>query len=240
MARTPANKTSGRRDREQDILAAARALFREKSFDSTNIAEIAARAGTATGTVYLYAEDKTDLLHKVLIGFVEQLTEELERQLTLIHDPLERVRYVIGRHLETLLAEPELCALFVREVHASGRTGSRLMQSLKQHYSAVLTRVLDEAMGAGVLRGDIPLGVARSVVFGGLEQLTLKTWTGKAPIDVASGTDGLMRLLKAPEPQPSALPAAMAAVLGRLEAVADRLENKAPSGESNNLEEQDE
>ncbi len=227
MSDATASKNSGRRDRERAIVAAARALFREKSFDATGIAEVAARAGMATGTVYLYAEDKADLLHKVLIDFVTELTEELERQLGFIRDPIERVRFVIGRHLATLLAEPELCALFVREVHAGAREGSQIVQSLKQRYSAILTSVLDEAMSAGVLRNDVPLGVARAVVFGGLEQLTLKTWTGKAPIDVASGTDGLMRLLEAPRAEAQqALIASVTAAVARIEGVADRMEQE--------------
>mgnify|MGYP001170045299 CR=1 FL=1 len=196
MPPASASRTTARRDREREIVRAARELFREKSFDATSIAEVAARAGAATGTVYLYAQDKTDLLHRVLVDFVTGLTDEIEGQLAFLRDPLERVRFVVGRHLATLLAEPELCALFVREVHAGGRAGSQIVQKLKHRYSSILTSVLDEAMTAGVLRSDIPLGVARAVVFGGLEQLTLKTWTGKAPIDVSSGTDGLMRLLE--------------------------------------------
>lgn len=214
-----------RRDREQQIIAAARALFREKRFEGTNISDIAAWAGTATGTVYLYAEDKTHLLHMVLSEFVEELITDLESKLSTRTDPIDRVRFVIEKHLETLLAEPELCALFVREVHTCGRGGAQLIHTLKHRYSSVLTKVLDEAMTAGAIRTDIPLGVARSVIFGGLEQLTLKTWTGRAPIDIQSATDGLMRILM---PAGSAPPQALAVdlVLKRLEAVADRLEKR--------------
>ncbi len=241
MAREPAANNGRRQDREPQILAAARKLFRERSFDGTNISDIAAKAGTATGTVYLYAEDKTHLLHQVLAAFVEDLTQELEEGLTHLHDPLERVRYVVGKHLETLLAEPELCALFVREVHMGGRSGSRLMQSLKQRYSSVLTKVLDEAMSAGSIRADIPLGVARSVVFGGLEQLTLKTWTGRAPVDLRSGTEGLMRVLlphsAANEP---AAPQTIDVALKRLEAIADRMERSLPDDKKKRAEETDE
>jgi len=216
-------RSSAKKDRERDIVAAARALFREKSYDATSIAEVAARAGMATGTVYLYAEDKADLLHKVLIDFVTELTNELETHLGFLRDPLERVRFVVGRHLATMLAEPELCALFVREVHVGGREGPHIVQKLKQRYSAVLTAVLDEAMTAGVLRRDVPLGVARAVIFGALEQLTLKTWTGKAPIDVASGTDGLMRLLEIPKAEPQGLIDSVRSAVDRLEGIADTI-----------------
>ncbi len=227
MARAATQKGAKRRDREQDILSAARDLFRERSFDGTNIADIAARAGTAIGTVYLCARDKSDLLHKVLADFVEQLTQEIERDLSAIADPLARVRYVVSKHLRTLLSEPELCALFVREVHAAGREGSPMVQSLKQRYAAVLSRVLDEAMTAGVLRDDVPLAVARSVVFGGLEHMTLKTWTGRVPLEVEAATDGLLRMLvRPPEMQRETLPNAMEEAIKRLEAVTAQLARK--------------
>lgn len=234
MASGNITRLNGKREREREIIAAARALFREKSFEATSMAEVAARAGTATGTVYLYARDKNDLLLRVLTEFVTELTEDLEAQLAHLRDPRERVRFVIGRHLATLLAEPELCALFVREVHVGGRTGAPDVQRLKQRYSAVLTSVLDEAMGAGVLRNDIPLAVARSVVFGGLEQLTLKTWTGRMPVDAAAGTDGLLRLLEPPAPAQPALAEALQAALDRVERLAGRMEEGGGPGTAEN------
>lgn len=45
-------------NRRADILAAARATFLERGFIQTRIADIAARAGIAPGTVYLYFASK--------------------------------------------------------------------------------------------------------------------------------------------------------------------------------------
>ncbi len=49
-------------EKEQRILDAAQTLFKEKGFEATTTKEVSERADIATGTLFLYAKDKTDLL----------------------------------------------------------------------------------------------------------------------------------------------------------------------------------
>lgn len=49
-------------EKERRILGAAQALFKEKGFEATTTKEVSERADIATGTLFLYAKDKTDLL----------------------------------------------------------------------------------------------------------------------------------------------------------------------------------
>jgi AcrR family transcriptional regulator len=49
-------------ERRREILAAATRLFRERGFDPTTVQAIAAEAGVAAGTVYLYFPSKDALL----------------------------------------------------------------------------------------------------------------------------------------------------------------------------------
>ncbi len=50
----------------QDLLIAAEALFAEKSYHEAGVAEIAARAGLATGSFYRHFDSKKDILLAVL------------------------------------------------------------------------------------------------------------------------------------------------------------------------------
>jgi len=102
MTRTaslPARKKSsdvprvGRRERNKQeklnrILVAARALFRAKGFEGTTTQEIAEAADIGSGTLFLYAKSKEDLLVMV---FKDEMTDVLERTFaTLPQDkPLE-------------------------------------------------------------------------------------------------------------------------------------------------------
>ena len=55
-------RESNKLQKRRRILSAARAVFTESGYDGANIREIAKRAGVATGTIFLYAPDKRELL----------------------------------------------------------------------------------------------------------------------------------------------------------------------------------
>lgn len=58
-----------------DLLPAAEALFAEKSYHNTTVADIATRAGLATGSVYRYFESKRD----ILVAVVRAINEDVRR-----------------------------------------------------------------------------------------------------------------------------------------------------------------
>jgi AcrR family transcriptional regulator len=66
------NKT----ERRRRVLEAARAVFLEHGYEDATTREIAARAGVAVGTVFVYARDKRDLLMTIVNDDLEAVTEE--------------------------------------------------------------------------------------------------------------------------------------------------------------------
>lgn len=54
--------------KKESILAAARELFATKGYEDTTIAEIARAAGVAVGTVYLYFQNKHEILVEVCLA----------------------------------------------------------------------------------------------------------------------------------------------------------------------------
>jgi AcrR family transcriptional regulator len=71
----------GKREKRRRIQSAAQAVFAEKGFAAATTREIAARAEVATGTIFLYARDKHDLLMMIVN---DALDEMIERALTTI------------------------------------------------------------------------------------------------------------------------------------------------------------
>ena len=55
-----------KQDRPAELLAAALELFVERGFAGTRLDDVAARAGVSKGTLYLYFENKEDLLKEVV------------------------------------------------------------------------------------------------------------------------------------------------------------------------------
>ncbi len=63
------------RDKRQAILSAARELFATQGYEETTIAEIARAAGMAVGTVYLYFQNKHDILIDVCLALKAEVAQ---------------------------------------------------------------------------------------------------------------------------------------------------------------------
>lgn len=61
--------------RRQEILDAALSVFAERGFEAARLDDIAARAGVAKGTLYLYFADKEKLFEEVVRGAIKPVIE---------------------------------------------------------------------------------------------------------------------------------------------------------------------
>src|SRR4051812_33762903 len=67
--------------RRSTILEAACCAFARSGYESTTVDSIAAEAGIAKGTVYLYYKSKSEIYHAALSHNLQQLQAETERVL---------------------------------------------------------------------------------------------------------------------------------------------------------------
>jgi len=72
----PSLRERKKTERRRRVLEAARAVFKEYGYENATTREIAARAGVAVGTVFVYARDKRDLLMTIVNDDLEAVTEE--------------------------------------------------------------------------------------------------------------------------------------------------------------------
>jgi AcrR family transcriptional regulator len=66
------------RDKRQAILTAARELFASQGYEETTIAQIARAAGVAVGTVYLYFQNKHDILVDVCLALNAEVAQVIQ------------------------------------------------------------------------------------------------------------------------------------------------------------------
>ena len=73
--RSLASSSRGRRTRDK-VLESAIVVFGERGFKASTVLDIANHAGTASGTVYQYFEDKNDLFRCLLQDLTDRLYQE--------------------------------------------------------------------------------------------------------------------------------------------------------------------
>ena len=84
------------------IIDSAFALFRDQGYATTTQAQIAARAGVAASSLYVYFDSKLDILFAVYRPWLMQRFDELETRMTDISQPrkrLETILYAIWRDI---------------------------------------------------------------------------------------------------------------------------------------------
>ncbi|MCD6675443.1 MAG: TetR/AcrR family transcriptional regulator [Burkholderiaceae bacterium] len=155
--------------RRDEILAAAREVFLERSFENASVAEIAARAGCVEGTIYTYFRSKRELLDSLLVAFYDRLIADVEAGFDAIVDTRARLSYLIARHLQVAIDDPAFARLIVRESRGHRPYFGSQLHALNRRYGQFLMRTLRDGIERGELRGDLDAALARDLVFGGLE-----------------------------------------------------------------------
>lgn len=169
--------------RRAEILAAAREVFSDKPFEAASVSEIARRAGCVEGTLYTYFLNKRDLFDSVLADFYDHLIADIEPRFDAIADTQARLCFLVARHLRIALDDPAVGRLIAREVRGQGGYFGSKLHTLNRRYSRFLLTTLADGVARGELRADLDAGLARDLLFGGLEHVVMNQLDRRKPFD---------------------------------------------------------
>ena len=163
-------------DKRERILRAAVKVFARKGFYAARVSEIAKAAGVADGTIYLYFENKDDVLVSLFDDRLTRLIAVLEKEIAAEGLTFEqRFRRVIELQLGLLDGQRELAEVVTVNLRQSTRLLKQYATPLFTRYLDVMAHLIMEGQQSGVVRADVqPRVVARSL-WGALDALAL-TW----------------------------------------------------------------
>jgi len=192
----PAYSRLPRERRVADIMAAARAVFDEKGYAAASVAEIAERAGVVEGSVYRYFEHKRALLIAVVERWYGELLSDFDDQLEVITGTWNRLRYLVWKHLSTIEKQPMLVRLVFEELRSGPEYRTTRVFEVNRRYTRRTTDVLEEGIARGEIRRDIPLRVARDMIFGGVEHHTWAFVRGEGTFSPVAAADAIIDVLR--------------------------------------------
>ena len=148
--------------RRSEILASATELFRTRGYEVTTVQAIAASAGVAAGTVYLYFPSKEAILVALQedfeAGLLERFAEIADAVLTEEDASGEIVSYqeAIERLIDGIVAfgleQRAVCEVMARHVNRAGLASEDPMAGL----SELLSRVIREGVRLGYIETADP------------------------------------------------------------------------------------
>jgi AcrR family transcriptional regulator len=139
--------------RTGEILAAARKLLEQRGPETMTMEEIAAAAGVAKGTLYLYFQSKDDLILALITQVGENIIQDVEASLMAPGTPPEKLNRMVSVLLEYLNRERLLFPIYARELLRGERESSegfwRPYQELEEKFVTLVTRLFAEGIAAG-------------------------------------------------------------------------------------------
>ncbi|MCA9635576.1 MAG: TetR/AcrR family transcriptional regulator [Myxococcales bacterium] len=139
------------------ILSAASEVFGRLGFHDAKMADIAAEAGVAAGTLYNYFSSKEEVFASILERGQEQLFGALAEVVARGGDPLDRLQEVLRTLYGFLERSGPFFAVYLRQGGLAEWTRQRLRESEDRTFHrnlALMEGLLREACEAGLLRGD--------------------------------------------------------------------------------------
>ena len=175
MTRAERKKKGASAEKRERILQAAISVFASKGFYDTRVSEIAKAAGVADGTIYLYFENKDDVLISIFEDRMGQLLELLGA-IASSDRPIEaKIRKVVGMQLGLLEDRPDLAEVITVNLRQSSRLLKQYAAPLFTRYLEVVAGIIASGQREGVFRGDLSPRVAARALWGALDGLAL-TW----------------------------------------------------------------
>jgi AcrR family transcriptional regulator len=192
-----ASARKSREERRIELLACARQVFADKGYHGATVDDIAAKAGVARGTFYLYFDDRRAVFEALVDEFFVRLTAQIRSiELDSSEPPLTQLRNNLHRLVSLALAEPEMMKLLLHDAAGLDPELDDKLATFYQAMSTFLEESLDEGQRIGLVRaGDKPVMVALGI--GGLKEILLRAVTGKLPADADVLVEEIMRFFEA-------------------------------------------
>jgi AcrR family transcriptional regulator len=182
--------------RVREILTAAREVFSEQGYEKTTTLEIARQLGISEATIFSYFKSKRDLCMQVIKGWYDEISLVLEQEVPGIAGVRAQLRFVVRKHLITLMQEGTgMCKLVLGEGRSMDDEFAGLMAELKRRYTAPLMKVLAVAQRSGEVRADMPLPLLRDMVYGSMEHVLWDYMVNKTKPEIETTAAQLTEML---------------------------------------------
>ncbi len=169
-------RTRGRRrgDKRAQIIEAAIEVFAQKGFQHARISDIARQAGVADGTIYIYFDNKDDILLSLFEDKISEMLNALDEQLEGIDDPFDRIRTFSRFHFQQVKENPRLAEVLQVELRLSSKFLKEYRPIKLWAYIGRLQEALHSAKLMGMVRDEVDPFVGMWSFFGAIDELAMQ------------------------------------------------------------------
>jgi TetR/AcrR family fatty acid metabolism transcriptional regulator len=157
-------------DKHRKIIQAAIHVFAKKGFFNARISDIAKAAQVADGTIYLYFNNKYDILTSLFEEEIANLIQQVTIATQTITDPREKLEIFALHHLSLLENHRELAEVLQVEIRQSYIFQNGYRNQKFAEYLDIIAAIVEEGQRQGLFRADINLNLMKRIYFGALDE----------------------------------------------------------------------
>lgn len=225
MTITTKTKRERLAEREDAIVSAASDIFHARGMRAAKMAEIAAAAGLAEGTLYLYFKNKEALFAAVVARHWRDLTMGAAGAVAGIDPPREQLEALARYTLKRIVADWQLFELSFVLHYGSPEPADA---SDRRGYVKVFDNVIARGIDRGIFAPKVPPRMVRDLFFGTMEYSVRSALRREEQADenaiiamLLAAMDGVLLPLAA-DAGDAGLPARLERAVERLERLAER------------------
>lgn len=181
-------------DKRGAILRAGIKVFARNGYFNSKVSDVAAEAGIADGTVYLYFKSKDEILHSIFDRAMDEFIAEGKRELESILTPTDRLRRIAQLHLERLGADRDLAIVFQVELRGSTKHMREFSAAGFGDYLDIIKNTIEDGQRSGDLRRDVKPIVAAKILYGALDEMVTNWVLSKKSYPLAPMSDEVLKV----------------------------------------------
>jgi TetR/AcrR family fatty acid metabolism transcriptional regulator len=167
-------------DKYQRILDAAVEVIAENGYFQSPVSKIAARAGVADGTIYLYFKNKDDVLRAAIDRMMQGFYNGVEQEFKRVTDPVGQLEAIGWLHLEAVTVNRSMAIVMQTEVRQSARFITEFSHKHLARYIQMVREIVRRGQEEGMFRKELSAGVVAQCWFGAIDELlTTSVFTGR-------------------------------------------------------------
>jgi TetR/AcrR family fatty acid metabolism transcriptional regulator len=158
-------------EKKQRIMDAAVKILARQGYNDATVSQIAKEAKVADGTLYLYFENKDDLLVRIFHEITDRFIKEGLEIIDQVESPIEKLKAIAGLHLKNLGSNEDLACVFQIELRHNAKHMKRFSETKLREYFRIIENVIRDAQAAGQIRKDLNPWLTTKILFGALDEM---------------------------------------------------------------------
>jgi TetR/AcrR family transcriptional regulator, cholesterol catabolism regulator len=142
------------RGRREQIIEAAKELFREKGYHATTIRDIAQRAGMLSGSLYAHIKTKEDLLFEITEEVAHHFVHSLEPIVASQGSATEKFHAALTSHIAVVTEHLDAAAVFSHEWKALTEERKDVIQRERDRYEELWAAIIAEGVKTGEFHSE--------------------------------------------------------------------------------------